>query len=135
MRSKGLIVAILILGIFVLIFCLVYPKSIEQSIYEIPEQNVKYNGFEFGNVVDEGKQAVILKFESDYNVVKMEIAGVVLDTNGQTLHTFDTEIGFDQTPTKNPRQALRIDKELIYRVGTVSFTKILAYTNEEIPSD
>ena len=36
------------------------------------------------------------------------------------------------TPSKNPELAIRVDKDLISKVKSVSFTKIKAYTTEEI---
>lgn len=106
----------------------------EQLLYEIPEQNIEYQGFEFGNVIDDGKRAIFFKFNSDYTVVQMEIAGVVIATNGDTLYEFDFSTNFSNVPT-NPRPAIRLDKDLIIRVSYISFTKILAYTSEDITSN
>lgn len=134
MKNKILIILIFTLLLISIIFGIYYTKSKEIQIYEIPEQNVKYEGFEFGNVVDDGKQAIILKFQSDYDIVKIELVGVVIDITGQTIHTFDGVMQFGNTPTKNPSCAVVVDEELIYRVSYVSFTKVMAYTNEEIPT-
>ncbi|MBO7292340.1 MAG: hypothetical protein J6V07_00215, partial [Clostridia bacterium] len=70
-------------------------------------------------------------FVSDYTVTKMETAGTLLDKNGNIIHSFDTAMTFG-TPSDNPELAIRIDKELIKKVKNVSFTKIKAYTTEEI---
>lgn len=131
MKKKLLVVSILTFCLVTMLIGCSFTKSKEEPIYEIPTESVKYSGFEFGNVIDEGKRSVFMKFESDYAVVKMEIAGVILDTNGELLYEFDFTINFSNMPT-NPKPAVRLDKDLINKVGSVSFTKILAYTNKVI---
>lgn len=134
MKKKFLIFPILTFCLVIMSVGCSFTKSKEEPIYEIPTESIKYNGIEFGNVIDEGKRAVFMKFESDYAVVKMEIAGVAIATNGDTLYEFDFSTNFGNNPT-NPRPAIRLDKDLITRVSYISFTKILAYTNEVISSN
>ena len=99
----------------------------------IPQNNIRYTYFEFGNVIDEGKQAVFFNFSSDYIVSEMEIAGVLLDINGNTIYTFDTTTTFGSS-SKNPKPHIRIDANLIKNVVSASFTEIKAYTTEEVAS-
>ena len=111
--------------------CESYEKPEKQTQNEIPEQSINYTNFTFGNVIQDGKQAVFFNFVSDYTVTKMETAGTLLDKNGNIIHSFDTAMTFG-IPSDNPELAIRIDKELIKKVKNVSFTKIKAYTTEEI---
>ena len=103
----------------------------EQTANEIPEQSITYTNFTFGNVIQDGKQAVYFNFLSDYTVTKIEIAGTLADKNGNIIHSFDTLITFG-SPSNNPGVPITIDKELIKKVKSTSFTKIKAYTTEEI---
>ena len=98
---------------------------------EIPEQSITYTNFTFGNVIQDGKQAVFFNFASDYTVTELEVVGSLLDKNNNVIHSFNTSMNFG-TPSKNPELAIRIDKDLISKVKSVSFTKIKAYTTEEI---
>ena len=111
--------------------CASYHEDLpKQTANEIPEQSITYTNFTFGNVIQDGKQAVFFNFASDYTVTKMEIAGTLLDKDGNVIHSFDESITFG-TSSYNPEFAIRIDKELIKKVTDVSFTKIKAYTTEE----
>ncbi len=103
----------------------------KQTANEIPEQSITYTNFTFGNVIQDGKQAVFFNFASDYTVTKMEIAGTLLDKDGNVIHSFDESITFG-TSSYNPEFAIRIDKELIKKVTNVSFTKMKAYTTQEL---
>ena len=103
----------------------------KQTANEIPEQSITYTNFTFGNVIQDGKQAVFFNFASDYTVTKMEIAGTLLDKDGNVIHSFDESITFG-TSSYNPEFAIRIDEELIKKVMNVSFTKMKAYTTQEL---
>ena len=128
-----------LLSIFILLTLLVsifsscesYKKPQKQTPNEIPEQNIYYTNFTFGNVIQDGKQAVFFNFVSDYTITKLEVAGSLLDKDNNAIHSFDNSMNFG-TPSKNPELAIRIDKDLISKVKSVSFTKIKAYTTEEI---
>lgn len=122
----------LILSLFTLFSC-VACQSKDETINSIPEHNITYTHFEIGNVIDEGKQAIFFNFTSDYTVNKIEIAGTLLDKNGNTIDTFDTAITFG-TPSHNPKPVIRIEAELIRTVASVSFTRIKAYTIEDLNS-
>lgn len=124
---------LLLLSIVTLCSCVHNSEAEKEKIHIIPEQNIKYTNFEFGNVIQDGKQAVFFAFVSDYAVTKIEVAGTLLDKNGDTVHAFDTAMQFG-TPSKNPEIAIRIESGLIKYVKTVSFAKITAYTNEEVDS-
>lgn len=124
------IVAVCLFSIFALCSC-AFGKSNEPNV--IPEQNVKYTHFQFGNVIDEGKRAVYLNFDSDYSVSKLEIAGTFKDSKGKVVHSFDTKMSFG-TASENPKMIVMVDKDLISRISSVSFTKIKAYTTEQINS-
>ena len=130
MRKTLGIVAVFLFSIFALCSC-DFGKSNEPSV--IPEQNVKYTHFQFGNVIDEGQRAVYLYFDSDYSVTKMEIAGTFKDSKGNIVHTFDKKLSFG-TASKNPKFIVMVDKDLISKISSVSFTKIKAYTTEQINS-
>ena len=93
--------------------------------------NISYTHLEFGNAVDEGKQAVFFNFSSDFIVIKMEINGVLLDKSGDTIYSFDTALTFS-SPSINPKFPIRIDANLIKNVNSASFTKIKAYTTQEV---
>lgn len=73
---------------------------------------------------------MFFNFASDYTVTKMEIAGTLLDKDGNVIYSFDKSITFG-TSSYNPEFSIRIDKELIKKVTNVSFAKIKAYTTEE----
>lgn len=68
-------------------------------------------------------------FLSDYTVT--EIASTLFDMNNNIIHSFDTSMNFT-SPSYNPEMAIRIDKNLIKYVNSVSFTKIRAYTTQSI---
>ena len=133
MKNNLLLFILLVLSIFTLSSCASNVESEKEKINIIPEQNIKYVNFEFGNVIQDGKQAVFFSFSSDYSVTKIEVVGILLDKNGDTVHAFDTAMQFG-TPSKNPEMAIRIESGLIKYVKSVSFTKITAYTNEEVDS-
>ena len=128
---RKLLPIFILLTLLVSIFssCESYKKPQKQTPNEIPEQNINYTNFTFGNVIQDGKQAVFFNFASDYTVTKMEIAGTLLDKDGNVIHSFDTSMTFG-SPSNDPELAIRIEKELIKNVKSVSFTKIKAYTTE-----
>lgn len=97
----------------------------------IPQDSISYTSLEFGNVIDEGKQAVFLNFNSAYLVTKIEMEGVLLDKNGNTIYTFDTTMNLG-SPSNKPKVPIRIDANLIKSVKSASFTKIKGYTKEQI---
>lgn len=131
MKKILLIIVLSALGFFTLFSCSYYEPPKDEKTYEIPEHNIKYTNLEFGNVIQDGKQAVFFDFVSDYTVTKIEIAGNLLDKNGNTIHSFDTSMTLG-TPSYNPEPVIRIEKDLIKNVKSVSFTKIKAYTTEEL---
>ena len=130
---RKLLSMFILLTLLVSIFssCESYEKPQKQTQNEIPEQNINYTNFTFGNVIQDGKQAVFFNFVSDYTITKLEVVGSLLDKDNNAIHSFDTSMNFG-TPSKNPELAIRIDKDLISKVKSVSFTKIKAYTTEEI---
>ena len=130
---KKTISIIILLTLLVSFFssCEFYEKPQEQAPNEIPEQNINYTNFTFGNVIQDGKQAVFLNFVSDYIVSKMEITGNLLDKSGNVIHSFDESITFGN-PSYNPEMHIRIEAELVKYVADVSFTKIIAYTTQEV---
>ena len=133
MKKGFMRIVISLLG-FILLFSLgACSGSNEEKRNMIPQNNIRYTYLEFGNVIDEGKQAVFFNFSSDYIVSEMEIAGVLLDINGNTIYTFDTTTTFG-SPSKNPEPHIRIDANLIKNVVSASFTEIKAYTTEEVAS-
>ena len=103
----------------------------KQTANEIPEQSITYTNFTFGNVIQDGRQAMFLNFVSDYIVTKMEIAGTLSDKTGNVIHSFDASIAFG-TPSYNPEMVIRIEKDLVKDVKSVSFSKIKAYTTQSI---
>ena len=107
------------------------PQTQTQTPNEIPEQSINYTYYTFGNVIQDGKQAVFFNFVSDYTITKLEVAGSLFDKDNNAIYSFDTSMNFG-TPSKNPELSIRIDKDLISKVKSVSFTKIKAYTTEEI---
>ena len=102
-------------------------------MYTIPEGSIKYTHLEYGNVIQDGKQAIFLNFVSDYAVTELEIAGALLDNNGNEIYAFDTGVRFG-TPSADPDLAIKIESNLIKNVKSVSFTKITAYTTEALTS-
>ena len=123
----------MLLTLLVSIFssCESYEKPQKQTQNEVPEQSINYTYYTFGNVIQDGKQAVFFNFDSDYTITKLEVVGSLLDKDNNAIHSFDTSMNF-VTPSKNPELAIRIDKDLISKVKSISFTKIKAYTTEEI---
>ena len=67
----------------------------DEKINVIPQNNISYTHLEFGNVVDEGIQAVFFNFSSDFIVIKLEINGVLLDKSGDTIYSFDSALTFN----------------------------------------
>ena len=98
---------------------------------KIPDGGIKYQSIGFGNVIQDGEVAIYLYFKSDYPVCKMEYAGTLLDGRGNTLCTFDKTLNFD-TPTQNPTAILFANSSVIKTGVAVSFTKVVAYTTEDI---
>ena len=135
--KKNLLLLLLLLPmlcIFTLCSCTSDINSEKEKINKIPEQSIKYVDLEFGNVIQDDKQAVFLNFASDYTVIKIDVSGNLLDKNGDVVHTFDTAMQFG-SPSKNPEMYIRIEAGLIKYVKSVSFTKIDAYTNEEVETN
>jgi len=128
---KKIIVTLIVSIFLILPACNTQQKTNEEKLNLIPEGKISYTHFEIGNVIQDGKQAVFFNFSSDYTVNKIEIAGNLLDINGNTIYIFDTKMTFG-TPTKNPEPSTRIEKDLIKQITSVSFTKITAYTAEEV---
>ena len=106
----------------------------KQTANEIPEQSITYTNFTFGNVIQDGKQAIFFNFVSDYTVTKIEIAGTLLDKDENVIHSFETSMTFG-TPSYNPEMHLRIEAGLVKYVKSVSFTKIKAYTTQSISTN
>ena len=102
-------IILLLLGFSLLSFCVAC--SNDEKINIIPQNSISYTHLEFGNVIDEGKQAVFFNFSSDYIVIKMEIDGILLDKNGNTICGFGTTLTFSP-PSKNPEIPIRIDANL-----------------------
>lgn len=113
--------------------CESYEKPEKQTQNVIPEQSINYINFTFGNVIQDGKQAVFFNFASDYTVTKMEIAGTLSDKDGNVIHSFETSMTLSN-PTYNPEIHIRIEAGLVKYVDAVSFTKINAYTTQELNS-
>ena len=130
---RKLLSMFILLTLLVSIFssCESYEKPQKQTQNEVPEQSINYTYYTFGNVIQDGKQAVFFNFDSDYTITKLEVVGSLLDKDNNAIHSFDTSMNF-VTPSKNPELAIRIDKDLISKVKSISFTKIKAYTTEEI---
>ncbi len=124
-------IATILFSFVLLCSCTACFNSNEETTNIIPQDSISYTSLEFGNVIYEGKQAVFLNFNSAYPVIKIEIEGVLLDKNGNTIYTFDTTMNFG-SPSNNPDVPIRIDANLIKSVKSASFTKIKGYTKEEI---
>lgn len=121
----------IILMLFVLSSCESHDDSNKKALNTIPEQSIAYTNFTFGNVIQDGKQAIFFNFVSDYTVTKIEIAGTLLDKDENVIHSFETSTTFG-TPSYNPEMYLRIEAGLVKYVKSVSFTKIKAYTTQSI---
>ena len=117
--------------LFVFSYCESHDDSKKEPSNAIPEQSIAYTNFTFGNVIQDGKQAIFFNFVSDYTVTKIEIAGTLLDKDENVIHSFETSMTFG-TPSYNPEMPLRIEAGLVKYVKSVSFTKIKAYTMEEV---
>ena len=111
--------------------CTSYQSTQVVTAYKINENNIKYKNFTFGNVIQDGKQAVFLNFVSDYVVTKIKVTGSFLDNKGESLYNFDETISFG-TPSTNPEVHIRVDKGLIKYITSVSFNEVSAYTNENV---
>ncbi len=130
MKKLLILIALSVFILFSLISCGVNetPKEIFR---EIPVNNISFTGFTTGNVIQDGKQAIFFNFVSDYTVTKIEIEGTLLDKDGKAIHSFDTLMTLSN-PSYNPELAIRIEKDIINNVKSVSFTKITAYTLQNI---
>ena len=129
--KKFSIVFVLLVAVLTFFSCAVPQNSNKELMNEIPKDNISYINFTFGNVIDEGKQAVFFNFNSDYTVSKIEFAGALLDGDGNVIYSFDTSMNFG-TQSCNPEPVIRIEADLIKSVKSVSFSKVKAYTKEEI---
>lgn len=122
------------LMLFIFSSCVFNNDSKKETLNEIPEQSITYTNFTFGNVIQDGKQAIFLNFASDYTVDKIEIAGTLLDKEKNGIHFFETSRTFD-TPPYNLELYIRIEAGLVKYVESVSFTKIKAYTTQSISAN
>lgn len=122
------------LMLFIFSSCVTNNDSKKETLNEIPEQSITYTNFTFGNVIQDGKQAIFLNFASDYTVDKIEIAGTLLDKEKNEIHFFETSRTFD-TPPYNPELFIRIEAGLVKYIESVSFTKIKAYTTQSISAN
>lgn len=122
------------LMLFIFSSCVFNNDSKKETLNEIPEQSITYTNFTYGNVIQDGKQAIFLNFASDYTVDKIEIAGTLLDKEKNGIHYFETSRTFD-TPSYNPELFIRIEAGLVKYVESVSFTKIKAYTTQSISAN
>lgn len=122
------------LMLFIFSSCVFNNDSKKETLNEIPEQSITYTNFTYGNVIQDGKQAIFLNFASDYTVDKIEIAGTLLDKEKNGIHYFETSRTFD-TPPYNPELFIRIEAGLVKYVESVSFTKIKAYTTQSISAN
>ena len=122
------------LMLFIFSSCVFNNDSKKETLNEIPEQSITYTNYTYGNVIQDGKQAIFLNFASDYTVDKIEIAGTLLDKEKNGIHYFETSRTFD-TPPYNPELFIRIEAGLVKYVESVSFTKIKAYTTQSISAN
>lgn len=132
--SSVILFVSIILMLFVLSSCGSGNDSKQEASNEIPEQCITYTNFTFGNVIQDGKQAIFLNFASDYTVTKIEIAGALLDKDENSIHSFETSLTF-ATPSYNPELSVRIEVGLVKYIKSVSFTKIKAYTAQSIDAN
>ncbi len=96
----------------------------------IPDYNISYIGFSKGNVIQDGKQALFLKFSSDYNVIKMNASGHLLDISGAVIYDFSTVT--IATNSKNPEIHIREDYSIIQSTVNVIIDNVNSYTNENL---
>ena len=129
--KKIFIVFIVMLSLFLLLSCASCAVSEQEKNAIVPDGNTSFKNYTIGNVIDEGKQAVFFNFVSNYNIKKLEISGHLLDSSGNTIYTFETTQALS-TPTKKPEVFIRIASDLVKRVRSVTFTKITAYTADDI---
>lgn len=127
---KKFLTIIALLTLFLLTFSSCSSPD-EPKEYQIPSQEITYSHFEIGNVIDQGKQAIFLCFESEYPVSKIQATGSLLDKNGNTIYTFDSSLSFD-TPSNTPDLFIRVEPNIVNNLRSISFTNITAYTKEKI---
>lgn len=132
MKRSFIFLFFLSISLFVLLSCNSNRNSNEEEKeFLIPEESIKYSGLSFGNVIQDGKQSVLLGFVSDYRVTKIEYAGNLLDYSGTTIYSFDSSVLFG-SPSKEPHISVRVDSGLLKYIRSASFTKIVAYTDEKV---
>lgn len=131
MRKILILITLLSSMLLMLLSCTPNQNIDENKPNEIPQNSITYTDFTFGNVVQDGKQALFFNFTSEYTVNSMEIAGTLLDKEENSIHSFDTSLTFG-TPSYNPEFAIRVESGLVQYIKSVSFTKIKAYTLEKI---
>ena len=125
-----------VLGVVILLMLILFALCSCQSSaskQDAQDTKVNYTGYSFGNVITDGEIAVFFDFDSDYMVNKMEIAGSLLDRNGNSIHAFDTAMSLDPA-TNHPSPAIMVDVGIIKDISSVSFTKIKAYTSGFVSS-
>lgn len=134
MKKIVKIIAVFLFSFFVMCSyasCVFNAKSNKEEVFMIPQNNIRYTHFEAGNVISKGQRAIFLVFTSDYVVSKIEITGVLLDEAGSPIYSFDTEMSYN-SPSENPELPILLDANLVENVKSASFTKIQAYTAQEI---
>ncbi len=131
MKKLLSIFILLTLVLYALSSCESYEDPKKQTTNEIPEQSINYTNFTFGNVIQDGKQAIFFNFVSDYTVTQIEVAGALLDIDKNVIHSFETSMTFG-SPSFNPELAIRVESGLIKHVKSASFSKIKAHTTEQV---
>ena len=129
MKDKKIIILI-----SALVVCLLFAAiswGIALKVNEVPEGDIVYSKYEIGHIIQDEKQAISFNFAANYNVTKIQIAGELLDAQGNVIHTFDTEIKFS-TATNNPSPSIIIDSEIAESVASVNFTTIRAFTKDRV---
>lgn len=130
--KKFLITTVAVLLLLSTLFsCVSDVKPAKETSNRIPINSINYVRFTLGNVIQDGKRAIFFEFVSDYAVTKIELAGELLNKNGEAIYSFDTAMSYTN-PSRNPEFAIRIDKNLVESVNSVRFAKIAAYTNETV---
>lgn len=131
MKNKLKVILILLISLCILTSCKVNENPKEQNEFIIPKENIKFSHLTFGNVIQDGEQAVFLNFISDYKVTKIEYSGTFLDANKTIVHSFDSSLSFG-TSSKSPSAVVMVESGIIKYIKTASVTKIIAYTDENI---
>ncbi|MBR6736873.1 MAG: hypothetical protein IKL82_00710 [Clostridia bacterium] len=121
----------LMVSIFTLTSCSLFEDNSKPKYNEVPQESIEFTSIIHGNVIQDGKVGIMLTFTSNYDVIKIEAVGALVNASGETVIEFEKDIHYG-TASKNPKIVIRVDEAVFRSIRTAKFTSVKAYTLEEI---